>query len=168
MGVKHSETRRKEQSERMKSDYANGKRIPPMKGKKFSKESRLKMSKSHKGKVAPTKGMKIPKRSKEKHWNWKGGITTEKHNLRNSLEWKKWRLEIFERDGYICQECRIQGGYLEPHHIFPIRSNKDNLFNTNNGITLCRPCHQKTIWKESDYQEKYSKIVEAQMMAYCS
>lgn len=150
-------------SEKMKIAYASGKRKHPMQGKKFSEESRLKMSNSHKGKVAPTKGKKIPKRSGELHWNWKGGVSSEKHKLRNSLEWKTWRLTVFERDGYTCQECGVTGGYLEPHHISPLRDNQDKLFDTNNGITLCRPCHQKTIWKESDYEEKYLKIVAAQM-----
>jgi hypothetical protein len=163
MGVKRSEESRKKQSERMKSDYASGKRKHPLLGKKFSDESRKKMSDSHKGKPAPTKGMKIPKRSGEKHWNWQGGKSSYKHSLRNSIEWKQWRLSVFERDGYQCQECGVIGGYLEPHHIVPIRSDKTNLFNSKNGITLCRPCHQKTIWKESNYQDKYLKIVAAQM-----
>lgn len=145
----------------MKKAYADGSRTHHMKGKKFSKESRLKMSLSHKGKIAPTKGMKIPKRSGKNHWNWKGGKTGFKQNLRNSLEWKIWRISIFERDSYTCQECGVIGGYLEPHHIIPIRESTKTLFNTNNGITLCRQCHTKTFWKESDYQEKYSKIVAA-------
>lgn len=163
MGTIRSEKSKKEQSERMKADYASGKRIHHMTGKKFSEESRLKMSNSHKGKPAPSKGKKAPKRSGELHWNWKGGKSSEKHKLRNSLEWKIWRLSVFERDSYTCQECGTNSGYLEPHHIIPIRDNKEQLFDTNNGITLCRPCHQKTIWVESDYQEKYSKIVAAQM-----
>lgn len=163
MGYPRSEKSKKEQSERMKKDYASGKRIHHMKGKKFSDKSRLKMSESHKGKTAPTKGMKIPKRSGKNHWNWKGGITDEKHKLRGSLEWKIWRLQVFERDNYTCQECGVTNTYLEPHHILPIRSNKDTLFNTKNGITLCRQCHIKTFWKESDYAEKYSKIVAAHM-----
>lgn len=146
-------------SEHMKLAYASGARVHPMKGKKFSDASRRKMSISHTGQPAPTKGMKMPKRSGENHWNWKGGKSTYKHHLRSMLEWKQWRTAVFERDGYQCQECGVLGAYLEPHHILPIRTNDEAVFDTNNGITLCRPCHQKTIWKEADYQEKYSAIV---------
>lgn len=127
-------------------------------GKKFSQETKDKISKSRIGKTA-----------KENHPNWKGGITSEKKLIRRSVDWKNWRLAVFERDEYICQECGVMSGcgyavFLEAHHIIPIRENKkDEFFNINNGITLCRPCHMKTMWKESDYQEKYSKIVAAQM-----
>ncbi len=40
-----------------------------------------------------------------------------KHQLdrlaRYSTEAKKWREEIFERDNYTCQICKIRGTYLE-------------------------------------------------------
>lgn len=105
------------------------------------------------------------KTSAGKNWRWVEDRTEilEKQRLRGTREWKDWRMAVFERDRYTCMGCRASGVYIEPHHITPIRSDKENLFNTKNGVTLCRPCHQKTIWKESDYQEKYSKIVAAQM-----
>lgn len=53
------------------------------------------------------------------------------------------------------------GKESEPHHIFPIRSDRNKLFELTNGITLCRPCHQKTIWKESSYIERFSQLVVA-------
>lgn len=57
-----------------------------------------------------------------------------------------------------------RGTYLEPHHIIPVRNgNKELLFILENGITLCRSCHQKTIWKESSFVEKYKNITAAQM-----
>lgn len=46
-----------------------------------------------------------------------------------------------------------------PHHIVPIRSDLDKLFDTNNGITLCRPCHQKTVWKEAEFADKYTALL---------
>lgn len=162
MGSKRSEESKKAQSERMKADYASGKRIHPMQGKKFSDESRLKMKLSHLGKPSPSNGKKKPVTvCGENHWNWKGGKSSYKHFLRNSLDWKLWREFIFRRDKYVCQECGAVGVYIEPHHILPIRSIQNNIFDTRNGITLCRPCHRKTVWKESNYQEKYLKIVAA-------
>lgn len=86
-----------------------------------------------------------------------------KKKIRLSWEWKEWRTAIFERDLYTCQECRAKGVYIEPHHIIPIRLNMDKLFDISNGITLCRPCHIKTIRKELDFIEKYTSIIKAQM-----
>jgi 5-methylcytosine-specific restriction endonuclease McrA len=122
-------------------------------GKKHSEESRKKMSESHIGLIAG-----------EKHYLWIKDRTKamERHRLRGTIEWKIWRGEIFERDNYTCRECGISGVYLEPHHIIPIRSDKENIFNIKNGITLCRQCHIKTLWKESNFAEQYTALVAAQ------
>lgn len=85
----------------------------------------------------------------------------EKHRLRGTKEWSYWRKCVFERDEYTCKECGASGVYLEPHHIIPVRSDKSKIFDINNGITLCRPCHRKTMWKESNFAEKYSALVAA-------
>lgn len=84
-------------------------------------------------------------------------LALEKARLRSSNKWKSWRVSIFKRDGYSCQECGQVGGYLEPHHIIPVRKNIKSkfLFNKENGITLCRPCHRKTVWKEDGFAERY-------------
>ena len=58
-------------------------------------------------------------------------------------------------------ECKRSGVYLEAHHIVPIRSDRDRVFDIKNGITLCRPCHIKTMWKELNFAERYSALVEA-------
>lgn len=89
-----------------------------------------------------------------------------KKKIRQSFQWRDWRLAVFERDNYTCQECKARGGYLEPHHIIPVRSNESRLFDITNGITLCRPCHQKTVWKEEQYQDKYMSMIVSQMSAY--
>jgi len=86
-----------------------------------------------------------------------------KKKIRMSFQWEEWRKSIFERDDYTCQECKIRGGKLEPHHIIPIRSDMSKLFELTNGITLCRQCHMKTFWRELDFAEKYIAIVAAQM-----
>ena len=83
---------------------------------------------------------------KEREW---------KKKVRTSFLWKEWRKSVFERDNYCCMECGKNKCYLEPHHIIPIRSDSDKLFDITNGITLCRPCHQKTIRKEGQYADKY-------------
>lgn len=86
-------------------------------------------------------------------------ISMEKHRLRGTSEWSEWRKSVFERDNYTCCECGIKGGTLEPHHIIPLRTDITKVFEIDNGITLCRPCHVKTIRKEEDFIEKYQQLL---------
>jgi hypothetical protein len=119
-------------------------RIVWNKGKPWDEEIKQKMSRVHFGK-------KLPERSKEKHWNWKGGISEESYNI----DWTKTlRRSIRERDKYTCQICKIpQEDYaFSIHHI---DYNKENC-NPNNLITLCKSCHTKTNFNRP-YWIKYFK-----------
>ena len=116
-------------------------------GKKLSEETKIKLSIAHKG---------------ERSRFWKGGITLVNHGFRkvlmNSSPYKQWRNNIFERDDFTCQECSQKGGKLNADHINPfsviIQENKiktfkqalkcEELWDINNGRTLCVPCHLKT------------------------
>jgi len=99
----------------------------------------------------------------ENNGNWKGNISEQavKHRMRGGLLWKKWRESIFERDNYRCLDCG-KGGYLEPHHIIPLRVNMKKSFDINNGITLCRPCHKKTVGKELELARTYFSLIQVQ------
>lgn len=123
-------------------------------GKKHTEETKRKISIHHKGLCVG-----------ENNYQWKKDRTEimEKHRLRSTIEWKNWRMEVFSRDKYTCQECDVAGGVLEPHHIIPIRSDISKIFEVKNGITLCRQCHMKTFRKESNFESKYSQLVVAQM-----
>jgi len=79
-----------------------------------------------------------------KHWNWQGGITKEAIKTRNSIEYKIWRKDVFERDDYTCQECKKRGVYVEAHHKERFTDNIEKRLSVSNGITLCRECHAKT------------------------
>ena len=94
----------------------------------------------------------------EKHWNWKGGITLLNKKIRNSFEYKYWIKQVLKRDIYICQDCGEKGGKLNVDHIKPFsvilaKNNINNidqalncieLWDINNGRTLCIDCHKKT------------------------
>jgi hypothetical protein len=140
-------------------------------GSKHTEETRLKMSRTRKGrKLSPEHIEKLKLSRVGKHpWNWIENRTKalEKKRVRSSTKWVEWRREVFKRDEYTCQECGIIGVYLEAHHIVPVRSCGDELlFDTRNGITLCRPCHSKTMWKESSFEERYSAKVAARAQHY--
>jgi len=138
------------------SDEHRKKLSEAKKGKKLSCEHKEKIGESLKGKSTASW---TPKGENHHAWIKDRTLVIEKHRLRGTQEWKNWRNFIFTRDKYTCKECNITGNHLEPHHIIPIRSDMNKLFDVNNGITLCRPCHQKTIWKEFEFQEKYQMLV---------
>lgn len=76
--------------------------------------------------------------------HWKGGITPENACIRHSLEYVAWRIAVFERDNYTCQDCGQIGGDLEAHHVHEFAQYLDERFVVDNGKTLCLKCHNKT------------------------
>ena len=96
------------------------------------------------------------------HPNWKGGCESEKLG-KHLLEWSIWRKQVFERDNHGCKECGKSGVYIEPHHIIPKRIDKTKVFDITNGITLCRPCHIKTMGKEERFAVKYTALLVSQV-----
>ena len=84
--------------------------------------------------------------TKEKRYNWNGGTTKRKAEGYWNSTCKAWRNAIFERDNYTCQWCgaRSKKGetvYLEAHHIKLWVDYPELRFDLNNGVTLCRECH---------------------------
>lgn len=80
---------------------------------------------------------------------WMGGITGWQAKIRTSLEYKSWRREVFERDGYTCQMCGAHSGNgkaveLHADHIKPFALHPELRFALINGRTLCKTCHRKT------------------------
>lgn len=111
--------------------------------KEKKEESRIKISMARKMEGAFV-GRKNPmfnsKRFGELNPNWKGGITED----RNTEEYRQWRMAVFERDNYTCQCCGKKTHYLEAHHLDNYAEYKDKRFDVDNGILLCRWCHNST------------------------
>jgi 5-methylcytosine-specific restriction endonuclease McrA len=88
--------------------------------------------------------------------NWKEGITSLNTQIRASKQYEQWRLAIFIRDNFTCQDCG-EKVYLNAHHIkefFKILEENNittleqalqckELWDINNGRTLCEDCHGK-------------------------
>jgi hypothetical protein len=124
------------------------------KGKKFSDSHRKNLSESHVGLVPSTKGKKRPNLQGVNSGNWKGGITSEIRKVRNSLELKLWREEVFKRDDWTCQRCLSRGGVLHADHILPFAIFHKLRFEPDNGQTLCVDCHKT---KTARFMREYKK-----------
>ena len=87
--------------------------------------------------------------------HWKGGITKLADRIRRCFKYRQWRDDVFTRDNFTCQMCGNRGNNLHAHHIksfskiiqfYEITTleealNYNELWNINNGITLCKKCH---------------------------
>lgn len=130
-----------------------------LKGKPKSKEHKLKL----KNRVITDEWRQRKSESAKGKYgfnasNWQGGKVTLSKLIRNSLPYRQWRDDVFTRDDFICQICGIKGGELNADHIKPFSVILDEynittfeqallcaeLWNINNGRTLCRPCHLTT------------------------
>lgn len=161
-GYKPSEEHLKHLSESHKGQNAWNK------GKKMSEEFRKKckqrqlgvFNRSEEGKKSFAKKM-----SGENHPRWikDRTKTIERRRLRGTSEWKEWRIAVFTRDNFSCIDCGQHGGYLEAHHIIPLKQTFSRMFDITNGITLCRPCHVKTMGKELQLANIYFSLVPAQV-----
>jgi len=145
------------------SDAKKGK-----KGRKMSDKHKSIISKSSTGN-SYAKGYKHTKSALKKiseaakgskcHF-WKGGITEISKAIRTCTKYRQWRSDVFTRDDFTCQECGGRSGngkaiILNAHHIKMFSMILDEykittisealkcaeLWNINNGRTLCLECH---------------------------
>ena len=130
------------------------------KGSKHSEETKRKISESHKG-IAPYKmtdeikskirntlikighrpPINVVHQRGNKHYNWKGGISSESTKIRRSIEGRLWREAVFARDGYTCQKSGVVGRALVAHHIQNFSQYPELRFSIDNGVTLSKESH---------------------------
>jgi len=120
--------------------------VPWNKGKPLSQSHRKRLCKPRPSTVG------------EKHHNWRGGWGKLRNILRHRHSYKQWRRNVFNRDNWTCCWCFKRGGHLEAHHVREFKTIKDlcnlhtiddalscsELWEIENGITLCVNCHNKT------------------------
>ncbi len=78
----------------------------------------------------------------KKFWKSK---QTEAQNARASTQYKQWRKDVLERDGYTCQKCNKYPEFiseLDVHHIYSFSGHPYHRYEVENGITLCKEHHQ--------------------------
>ncbi len=117
----------------------------PRLGRKLTKEHNQRLhapligrplTEAHKSKLSATNkrlGIKPPFTQK-----------SEFHEQRNSAEYKKWRNNVWIRDGFKCKIANDScSGRIEAHHILGWRDYPELRYVINNGITLCFHHHPR-------------------------
>lgn len=86
----------------------------------------------------------------------------EQKDITDSAEYKEWRKSVYIRDGYRCKypDCNSQTRDIQAHHIYKKVLFPEFAFDVNNGITLCRSCHQKTFNREHEFIDLFVRVVQ--------
>lgn len=165
-----SENWKKQQSERLKLQWASGNRKG---GWKLSEEVKKKLSIKKKGKPRSgnPKNWKISDDIKikmsnshkgEKAYQWIIDRTQLKKSDRNgkSPACVFWRNQVRLRDNNKCKisnsDCR---GQLEVHHILPWKDFSELRYDINNGITLCHFHHPRKRVDETNLSPYFQELV---------
>ena len=77
-----------------------------------------------------------------KPWNYIDGRGGKRYP---TTKYWIWRRKVFNRDKNTCQHCKIifSRKFLIAHHIKSWKKYPKLRYIVNNGLTLCRPCHNK-------------------------
>jgi len=62
---------------------------------------------------------------------------------RNTVKYRQWRLDVFERDHHTCRSCGNKNTKLNAHHIVRWVDCVELRLEVDNGLTLCEPCHKE-------------------------
>jgi len=154
MGV-HKGYKQSEQHKIKRGIFGKGRKFRP-----HTEEEKIKIGNAQRG---IPKSKEHNKKNSEaqrgvKGHNWKGGLKLLRDSIRNCFKYRQWRSDVFTRDSFTCQLCFKSNGYLEAHHIKAyskiISENNiknlddalmcEELWNINNGQTLCKVCHKST------------------------
>lgn len=94
------------------------------------------------------KGRKFLQITGDKNPNWRGGTSGFRQQDMGTLEYKSWRLAVFQRDNYTCQICEQYGGTMHADHIKGWKEFPELRHEISNGRTLCVPCHYYVTFKK--------------------
>lgn len=60
---------------------------------------------------------------------------------RNTPEYRAWRTNVLKRDDYSCQKCGTYHWAMVAHHVVNFGESETLRYDEDNGISLCRSCH---------------------------
>lgn len=149
LGKKHSE-----ETKQKISNQNKGRKHPSRKA--MSDETRRKISEARKGMPSKLKGrvgkkasVEVRRKMSESHrLFWKDKKLPDDYKrlingIRDSIDMKIWREQVFGRDSYTCCLCgNKKSGTLRAHHLQSFKKYPHRWFDVSNGMTLCVSCHQ--------------------------
>ncbi len=76
--------------------------------------------------------------------------------------YKQFRLQVLKRDRFTCKMCKVKGRRvrLNVHHIMKWASAASLRYDVDNGITLCRKCHDSIKGKENHYITYFLDLIK--------
>ena len=80
----------------------------------------------------------------ENHPSWKlpeQRVGTETEIIRNSGEYKEWRIKVWSRDKNLCKVCNTRQKVMIAHHLDGFNAFPEKRFDVDNGVTLCDRHH---------------------------
>jgi len=89
--------------------------------------------------------------------NWKGGVSIYNAKTRQSAEYRQWTYLVLKRDHFMCQVCGKHAN--QAHHIIRFSTNEELRLRRENGIALCKRCHEATYGREEFFEEMFSAMV---------
>ena len=76
--------------------------------------------------------------------------------------YKDWRYKVYKRDRFRCQMPGCKSKFkLQAHHIKKWSEASTLRYDVNNGLTLCRACHDSICGMESHYEALFLEIVSS-------
>lgn len=82
-------------------------------------------------------------RTGKNHPHWKGGISFVEYRRRKAPKYLRWRKAVLERDNNTCLRCNSKCRSMCAHHIYGFAEYKLHRYKIDNGITLCKRCHDE-------------------------
>ena len=80
-------------------------------------------------------------------------------SIYDTPKYQRWRAKVFKRDRHICRLCGRNNCWIEAHHIKRNAVYPHLIFRTNNGITLCKDCHQFVTGQEGKFVTLFNHVV---------
>ena len=73
--------------------------------------------------------------------------------------WQKKRLEVFDRDEWMCKNCGDKEGTLNVHHLHYLPGKDPWEYDLKDLLTLCEPCHQTEKDERNQCEDGLLKIL---------
>ena len=138
--------------------------------KPFSAETRAKMSDAKKGKKrsdAAKASISATMKGRIRSDEHKANISAYKQSLRDAYTetwgdkykfpshyFNNWSKTVKARDNKTCQKCatkKTKSNFIDAHHIVPSGYFMARALDIDNGVTLCRSCHQQVHAEHNTY-----------------